>query len=323
MIVPAWIHAALGARLEGVSRRELAARAEVISERYRRLGGSDVIRSAQDALAYALVRMPATFAAVRHAMQQTAERCPELAPTSLLDIGCGPGTATWAALDTWSSLQSLTLIDQNAHLMEMAGFLAAAASAEASLVAGSLPEALKQRTPADLVVASYALTELAGNQMASVLERLWNLTTQMLIIVEPGTTEGFRRILQCREALLAFGGAVAAPCTHAEACPLKTASRWCHFNQRLSRTRDHLLVKSASVNYEDEKFSYLAVSKAEIPASDKHRVLSSPYLKQGNVQLTLCAPDAVNERTVMRRDKQAWKAARHYDWGDAVEIGQE
>src|SRR5215469_2691739 len=105
--MPAWVNAALEVELEGISRKALAARAEEISRSYRAGGNSAGTRSREDALAYALVRMPATYAAVRHAMAQARERCGEFAPQSVLDVGAGPGTATWAALDTWTSIRKV------------------------------------------------------------------------------------------------------------------------------------------------------------------------------------------------------------------------
>ncbi len=62
--LPAELKAALDARLQGLSRNEAAERATRISENYRDGGNSGTIRNAADALAYALARMPATYAAI-------------------------------------------------------------------------------------------------------------------------------------------------------------------------------------------------------------------------------------------------------------------
>ena len=62
--LPAGLRGALEARLHGQARDEIAARAAQISKTYRNGGNSRVIASHADALAYALVRMPATYAAV-------------------------------------------------------------------------------------------------------------------------------------------------------------------------------------------------------------------------------------------------------------------
>lgn len=324
MNVPQWVSQALEENLEGVSRKELAGCAERLSATYRAQGASTVIRTALDALAYALVRMPATYAAVRHALDQAAERCPELVPASLLDVGAGPGTASWAAAEVWPTLEQMTLIDQNPALLALSRTIGQACNgAQVEIAEGTLPAALEKATAADLVMASYALAEFATAALHPVLARLWPLTRQMLVIVEPGTPEGFKRILVCREWLLAAGAHVVAPCTHAGACPLGEGERWCHFNQRLARRRDHQLVKSAGVNYEDEKLCYLVAMRHLPEASRKRRILATPRVNKGQVVLALCAPGQVEKIAIPRAQKEAYKAARHYDWGDAVEVALE
>ena len=93
--------AALDARAEGFSRRDLAERLARISERYRGQGTSEAIADEADALAYALARMPATYAAVARVFwMSSSDRAPGWTPRSILDAGAGPGTATWAARET-------------------------------------------------------------------------------------------------------------------------------------------------------------------------------------------------------------------------------
>src|SRR6202012_100047 len=83
-------------------------------------GGSGAIRTKADALAYALARMPATYAAVAASLNALCEITPDFAHQSLLDVGAGPGTATWAAAETFSSLRSFALLDANAALRALA-----------------------------------------------------------------------------------------------------------------------------------------------------------------------------------------------------------
>src|SRR5882757_1512744 len=118
--LPAELKAALNAKLEGLSRSDAASRAAVISQTYREGGGSGTIRSEADALAYALARMPATYAAVVASLNALYDIRPDFAPASLLDIGAGPGTASWAAAEALSSLQRFTLLDANGALRTLA-----------------------------------------------------------------------------------------------------------------------------------------------------------------------------------------------------------
>src|SRR3981189_658770 len=111
--LPAELKAALEARLHGLSRGDAAGRAATISQTYRDGGGSAAIRSSTDALAYALARMPATYAAVIASLNALCEIRPDISPNSLLDVGAGPGTAAWAAAEAFPLLQDFVLLDAN------------------------------------------------------------------------------------------------------------------------------------------------------------------------------------------------------------------
>ena len=72
--LPAWISRSLDASLEGVSRNELRAQSLRISDAYRAGGASDIVQSEHDAMAYAIARMPATYAAA-HASLAALPNC--------------------------------------------------------------------------------------------------------------------------------------------------------------------------------------------------------------------------------------------------------
>lgn len=319
--LPSWINASLQQRLENVSRADLRARAQAMSEAYRAGGTSDVIRSDADALAYAVVRMPATYAAVEAALTQALPLLPDFAPRSMLDVGAGPGTASWAALDAWPSLQTVAAIDANPHLLALAQGLHGASALPTAFAAerGNFTTMLGKAETADVVMASYALTEVPSASIRATLEQLWRLANSLLVIVEPGTVAGFKRILAYRQALLGLGAEIVAPCSHDSACPLEGAERWCHFSVRLPRSRDHLITKSASVPYEDEKFSYLVAGKGLGAIKRGRRILATPVVTKAHVALTLCAPDKPGSLNVARTDKDAYRAAKRGDWGDAID----
>jgi len=314
--LPGFVSGALHAKLENVSRTDLKARAQRMSDSYRGGGTSAVIRSDLDALAYAIVRMPATYAAVRAALAQTAQIVPDFGPRTLLDVGAGPGTATWAACDAWPSLERATLIDDNSHLLALAQAMQASLdiSAQRSAMAAALPDAAS----ADVVLTSYVLTELPDASLRATLDRLWDKAERLLVIVEPGTPNGFKRILACRDALIARGAQIVAPCSHEGRCPLADGPRWCHFSARVPRSRDHLLVKDANVPFEDEKFSYLVAGKGFPPLDRGRRILATPKVDKSAVTLTVCTPDVPEQRRVARGDKDAYRAAKRLDWGDAI-----
>src|SRR5476651_1380995 len=160
--LPAELKAALDARLHGLSRHDAAERAALISRTYRDGGNSRAIKTETDALAYALARMPATYAAVTASLNALREISPNFAPASLLDVGAGPGTATWAAAEAFSSLRSLFLLDANAALRALALDLGRdnIRLRDMTYQRGEARAVLADAEPADLVVASYMIGEI-------------------------------------------------------------------------------------------------------------------------------------------------------------------
>jgi len=316
--LPDQLRDALTRLTEGLSRRELAERARAISETYRGGGTSKPIADERDALAYALARMPATFAAVSACLTALREARPDFAPVSMIDAGGGPGTAAWAATDAFPSLSDPTLLDANPALMQLARTLTERYEplADAGFHVGELNQLLANAPGADLVVASYVIGELPECERAELAFALWERTRDTLLVVEPGTPGGYGRVIALRTQLIAQGAHVLAPCPHEKACPL-VAPDWCHFAQRLPRTRDHMLLKDADVPFEDEKFSYVALSRA--PAETRGaRVLAPPHVGKAAVEAKLCTIDGISPASIPRRDKAAYAEARRWRWGDAV-----
>ena len=125
---------------------------------------------------------------------------------------------------------------------------------------GEARAALAKADTADLVVASYMIGEISDAEQRALAELMWEKTRDTLLVVEPGTPAGYARIIALRERLIALGAHVAAPCPHDGKCPLQTPD-WCHFTQRLQRSRAHKQVKGAELPFEDEKFAYVALTR--------------------------------------------------------------
>ncbi len=316
--LPSELRAALARKADGLSRKDAAQRAGAISLAYRSGGGSGRIRTSEDALAYALARMPATYAAIAASLNALAEVNPDFTPQSLLDIGAGPGTATWAAAEAFASLDAFTLLDANAALRDLAIDLAQSSPRLASMryEPGDARKLLAVAPEADFVVASYVINELGDSERTALTDAMWAKTRDTLLVVEPGTPAGYARIIELRARLIAAGAHVIAPCPHDAECPLKTPD-WCHFSQRLQRSRAHKHLKGAELPFEDEKFSYVALSRVRV-AQRPARVLAQPQTTKIAVTAKICASDGVETVSVPHRDKGGYKRAKKWSWGDAV-----
>lgn len=322
MELPSELQIALNEQLIGSSRSKILDAAEKISLRYRtRSSSKQYIQNQDEALAYAIARMPATFGAVYKALNYSLEcmNVTEASPVSLLDIGAGTGAASWAASE-------LLLID-SVVCIEYVDFMRKLG--EAMMCHGE--ERLKNTKwknlnivsdpiddQADYVIASYVLNELEVESQLQVADKLWRVANKMLLFVEPGTPQGYMVLKRIRQRFLERGAHVIAPCPHEKACPL-TEGDWCHFTCRIQRNRLHKLAKGGDSPYEDEKFSYLALSK-DITDINGARILRHPYIGKGHVKLELCTKTGYLHKTFSKRDGNQYKMARKADCGDFYKL---
>jgi ribosomal protein RSM22 (predicted rRNA methylase) len=301
---------------------QLAATAARLSAAYRVQGQSvsRVARTAEDVAAYLAYRAPATFAATATVFGHVRRQRPDWQPRAVVDVGAGPGVASWAAVAAWPEIERLTLVEVEPEMVAAGRAIAAAAPvralAEASWVQG---DATSEVEEADLVVASYVLGELDEHRRGGIVDHLWSATTDTIIFVEPGTPAGYARVIATRAALVTAGGFTVAPCPHDATCPL-VGDDWCHFAARLPRGDAHRSVKRVSRGFEDEKFSYAALSRARGNQVEA-RIIRPPLIRSGHVYLDTCEVDGIGRRIVARRDADAYRAARKAAWGDGLATG--
>jgi ribosomal protein RSM22 (predicted rRNA methylase) len=302
--------------------------------------------------------MPATTAAAGLALRQVRLSMPGWRPATLLDLGAGTGSMAWAVAAELPCVRAITLLEQSAAAMGVGrAILAAAQDAELPTATwrtwrllpgqrapgqsrvqpaldpsvGELPgdppvadPAVVDVPTADVATVSYVLGELTDAQQATILA-LAARAAPVVVLIEPGTPAGHRRILAARERLLAAGYRLAAPCPHRQECPLAAAGDWCHFGARLPRSTVHRRVKAAELGYEDEKFSYVAAVRPGPPgvpeqpelALPASRIVRRPQQRKGLVTLELCRPDGSAGRQLVGKSAgQAYREARKASWGD-------
>jgi len=291
--------------------------ARALSERYRSGGKSD---ETLDLAAYLIARLPATAAATETVLVELKRLRPSFNPRSILDAGAGPGTASWMALEIWPEIDSITMIDTHQGFLQTARTLAYQSGIPAFLSAKFQLADLCHMTGGntyDLVIATYALAELPARRLPVAVDSLWKSAADKLVLIEPGTPDGFERLRAARTQLIAKGAHMVAPCPHQHSCPI-TSPDWCHFAVRLPRSRAHMHAKRAQVPFEDEKFSYLVASRIAGPLPQS-RILRPPNNGKAGIKLNLCAASGLVDAIIARRDGSAYQRARKLRWGDSYD----
>ena len=323
MEAPDALRAALSALAEEYPTRALAHEAASLSQAYRGESGAaplDAIHSPIAAAAYAVTRLPATYAALAATLAATQQRLPAWQPTTLLDAGAGPGVSVWAASAIWPSLTHATLLERDQRMMAVGQRLMREAPPDCAVNWRQTDltdtRAALAATPVDLCISSYALNELPHAERLPFVARLWEACGGALALVAPGTPAGFAAIREARAWLIDAGAQIVAPCPHADVCPM-TPGDWCHFSQRLARSRLHRQLKGGDAPFEDEKYSYVVA--ARMPSDPiAARVIRHPNVYAGHITLDLCAPGGLKRAEVTRSDRAAWRTARDARWGSAL-----
>lgn len=319
MELPNALREALALATQNEDSTRLIKDAQTLSKLYRtKVGlGETLLTQDTQALAYAVARMPATYGATFSALRAALE-CANPFIESLLDVGAGTGAASWAA-QSLLDVKSIVCLEREEAMQRIgtslmhAGppVLRQAVWKTCDIVTDEISES------ADLVVASYVLNEMTEEMRHSVIQKLWQSTQKLLLIIEPGTPAAFRQLQGVRRWLLNNHAHIAAPCPKNRECPMPSTD-WCHFACRIPRSRLHRQLKGGEAPFEDEKFCYLACSKDIFPHTEA-RVLRHPLIHEGYLSLTLCTEDGIVERTLSKKDGELYKRARKLKPGDHFE----
>jgi ribosomal protein RSM22 (predicted rRNA methylase) len=316
------LRAALAGLLDGLPPSQAAKAVERLITNYRGTTPTDapVLRDRSDVAAYAAYRMPATFEAVRGALAALRDAAPDWAPGTHTDVGGGTGAASWAVAGAWEENPPRTTVLDWAEPALALGRELAGGVLDAEWRRERIGSALRL-TDTDLVTVSYVLKELTEADRTALVTEAARAARGAVVIVEPGTPDGYERIIAARDLLVGAGFAVAAPCPHSGACPIVPGTDWCHFSARVTRSSLHRRVKGGSLPYEDEKYAYVAAVRFPVaPASA--RVTRRPQIRKGQVLLELCGPDGLGRETVTKRHGALYKEARDADWGDPWPPGE-
>jgi len=279
--------------------------------------------------AYGLFFFPRTYARVQLVLQELEQRLgwqpPGQGALRLLDLGCGPGSATLAVADQWPDRRVEALaIDQNRqHLQLLQEMTKANPDRKLRLEtrAGDLKKTKDFFRPTNdwhLITVGFALGEaFRGTDLERVLEwvrqALASLHPQgLLVLVDPALRETSERLEQIRDVVAASGEArVWAPCPHASQCPLLAAGQyWCHEVRKWQAPASaEYLNRGLNRQIQLLKYSFLvlghpAESSLGSEKSPTEGRLVSPVAKvSGRLVFSLCANDgAVHTIDAQTRD---------------------
>ena len=317
MKIPELLENAIEEKLNHVKLTELKQYASRLSEKYmhQERTGDTLLDTELEALAYSIMRMPATYGAVYTALKNTLERI-DGNIQSVLDIGAGTGAATWAISELLET-KNMKCFEREQVMLEL-GNAFMSQNPKLKDILWDYMDIVEDNldVKADLVVTSYMLNEIKPENRKSVIDKLIKSSNHIVLMIEPGTPEGFKNIKEVQKIAIENGLHIIAPCTFQGICPLPDDD-WCHSIVRMERTKVHKVLKNADLPYEDEKFSYIAISK-ENYNNMGIRILRHPMIEKGKVTLKVCHNGKIEEMVVTKKDKELFKMVKKKKCGDLI-----
>lgn len=267
------------------------------------------------AYAYLLTRMPATYQAFSTSFLY-AKDLVDLDFKTVLDVGSGLGVVPLTMHELGINC-SITCIEKNEHMINLANKIFYEYGVTNFIYKKEDILHYETKDNFDLITASYCLNEFKESDYLQIVHSLYERTNKYLLIVEPGTPKGFDEINKIRTFLLNLGAYIVAPCPHLNICPMKD-NDWCHFEKRIARDKLHKTLKEGESPFEDEKFSYLFISKIKPEINAYNRVIRHPFFYKGYIKFQVCTPVGEYKEITISKSQTLYKEARKKNAGDIL-----
>ena len=320
MKLPDEIEKQIEEKVKNIKLTDLKEYAVNLSNRYmnEKRSGQSLLSEDVEAIVYSIIRMPATYSAVKMAALEA--KCDEKKIDSILDVGAGTGAASFAISEI-IDIKKVTCIERENAMQKLGKELMHEHSVLKNAEWIDLDiEKDEMNKKADLVVSSYMLNEIREENRIAVVEKLLKATNKILIIIEPGTPAGFNNIRKIQKYAIDNNIKILAPCTGQTYCKLNSDD-WCHSIVRVERNKLHKYLKDGDAPYEDEKFSYIALSKIVDSNEDsisKARILRHPLIEKGKITLKVCLNGEISSIIITKKDKELFKMAKKKSCGECI-----
>lgn len=303
MQLPKYLQEKINALYLNLNKEVLVKTRQNLTARYKTQTGrsESLISSKEDSVLYAISRMPATYAVIYSLLSTLYSQNLLKNFSTCLDVGSGTGAGYFALKEFDNSLK-ISLFERDDNMISIFNKLTD------DLIEVDKGDLLKNEiNSADLVISSYVLSELNEKDRKNAVNKLLKSTNKYLLLIDTGTPEVYRQMMQIKDYVLNEGWYVVAPCNHKK-CTLK--NDYCQFFVRIERSALLKMSKKANLSYEDEKYFYLLISKDINHKDCNNRIIRRPLIKTNEIELMLCKSDGVKMQKITKNNKNIYKIAK-------------
>ena len=185
MEIPEELKEAIENQIIGIKNNSIIENAQTISQRYRNNDGKGkrLLTKKEEAISYSISRMPSTYCAIYSALEHAIRNYNTDKVKTLLDVGAGTGAATWAVNELIDIEKNICLERENVMIDVGKRLMSKTRLKSTEWKQYDLTKDIIQEK-SDIVVTSYMINELSENEKETIINKLWEATKEILLIVE-------------------------------------------------------------------------------------------------------------------------------------------
>lgn len=215
----------------------------------------------------------------------------DLKECSLIDLGAGPGTFSFAWREYFGT-KSIVQVELSPAMRKQARKLWDGFHSPGEMKQVGMPEG-----------KSVLLFGHSANEMdiQDALDYVNKYSPEHILFIEPGTKEFFGKMLELRRELISNGWHVLYPCPEESGCPMLGTENWCH--QFINVKHDPDVERLSQIMRKDRKLLPLTVqafSKKVYPRVDERLVRVLPETKF-SFEWQVCHNNVLEDYQVMKR----------------------
>ncbi|XP_069113974.1 ribosome assembly protein METTL17, mitochondrial-like isoform X2 [Argopecten irradians] len=289
-------------------------------------------------IVYLLARLSKNYSIIRTCLNEIEMRNPDFKPNSMYNVGSGLGTAVWAGNTVWgSTITQYYCEDPATDMSTLARLLLQEGEEHKKMVIPGVYFRDKPPShsslPFPLVVSAFTLLERPSQMdRLELVNHLWNMTSDYLVLIENGSYAGHSMIQEAKEWLLESSSDVRAgtephvfaPCPHNMKCPkfaIKDMKIACTFSASYEPLRQSKIYLDKMTT----PYSYVILKRGEVNTTDAKwpRIVQAMKHKDHHSHCRICCHDGSLRHYVVSKKKSQrplYEVVRRSHWGDKVPV---
>ncbi|OWF37947.1 methyltransferase-like protein 17, mitochondrial [Mizuhopecten yessoensis] len=292
-------------------------------------------------IVYLLARLSKNYNIIRTCLSEIEKRNPDFAPSAVYNVGSGLGTAVWASNSLWgSAVKQYYCVDKSTDMSTIARLLLQGGDEYKKM---AIPEVFFRDKPPShsslpfpLVVSAFTLMEQpTRTDRLELVNHLWKMTSEYLVLIENGTYAGHSLIQEAKEWIQESSMFISddtsndephvfAPCPHDMKCPkfaIKDIKIACTFSTSYKPLKQSKIASNKLTTL----YSYVILKRGKVDTSDVKwpRIVQEMKHKDHHSHCQMCSHDGSLRHYVVSKKKTqrpVYEIIRRSHWGDKVPI---